>query len=221
MTRPNLLLVDDHPITIDGYVNILTNHNDTPIAFTTAYSCEEAFLKITNRFLSQKTFDLAFLDISLPPYEIKNIQNGIDVGSLIRQYFPDCKIILLTMHNETLLIHNAIKKINPEGFILKNDINANSLVTAYLSIMQGQKFYSSTISKVLSQAILKKLNFDAIDCQILELISKKIKTKDMPEHLDLSLSAVEKRKAAIKNKLLKDTGSNKEIIEEAEKLGLI
>jgi len=221
MTRPNLLLVDDHPITIDGYVNILTNHNDTPIAFTTAYSCEEAFLKITNRFLSQKTFDLAFLDISLPPYEIKNIQNGIDVGSLIRQYFPDCKIILLTMHSETLLIHNAIKKINPEGFILKNDINANSLVTAYLSIMQGQKFYSSTISKVLSQAILKKLNFDAIDCQILELISKKIKTKDMPEHLDLSLSAVEKRKAAIKNKLLKDTGSNKEIIEEAEKLGLI
>ena len=125
------------------------------------------------------------------------------------------------MHSETLLVHNVIKKINPEGFILKNDINAHSLLTAYLSIMQGQKFYSATISKVHNENTLKKLNFDIIDCQILELISRGIKTKYMPHQLDLSLSAIEKRKASIKNKILKDKGSDKEIIEEAEKLGLI
>ena len=221
MTRPNLLLIDDHPITIDGYVNILTNHNDTPIDFTTAYSCEEAYVKITKRYLSQKTFEVAFLDISLPPYESRNIQNGVDLGILIRQYFPDCKIILLTMHSETLLVHNAIKKINPEGFILKNDINAQSLLSAYLSIMQGQKFYSATISKVHNENSIKKLNFDALDFQILDLISKKIKTNDMPKHLNLSLSAIEKRKASIKIKILKDKGSDKEIIEEAKKMKLI
>jgi DNA-binding NarL/FixJ family response regulator len=162
-----------------------------------------------------------FLGFSLPPYEAKNIQNGIDLGALIREYFPACKIILFTIHSEPMLIHNAINKINPEGFILKNHINALSLQTAYLSIIQGQKFYSATISKIHYDNTLKKLNLDALDCQILMLISKKIKTKDMPEHLDLSFSAIEKRKASIKNKLLKDTGSNKEIIEEAEKLGLI
>lgn len=221
MIRTNVLLVDDHPITIDGYMNILTNHNDTFIDYTTAFSCEEAYVQITKNFLSQKTIDLAFLDISLPPYEVKNIQNGTDLGALIRKYFPECKIILLTMHSEPMLIHNAINKINPEGFIVKNDINAHSLLTAYLSIMQGQKFYSATISKVLIQTIIKKLNIDAIDCQILELISKKIKTKDMPKHLNLSLSAIEKRKASIKTKILKDKGSDKELIEEAEKIGLI
>jgi hypothetical protein len=120
-----------------------------------------------------------------------------------------------------MLIHNAINKINPEGFILKNDINVLSLQTAYLSIIQGQKFYSATISKVHNDNTLKKLNIDAIDCQILELISKKIKTKDMPHYLDLSLSAIEKRKAAIKNKLLKDKGSDKELIEHAIKIGLL
>ncbi len=223
MTTQNLLLVDDHPITIDGYVNILTTNkdHDTLIDFTTAYSCEEAYIKITKRYLSQKTFDLAFLDISLPAYKSRNIQNGVDLGALIRKYCPDCKIILLTMHSEPVLIHNAIKKINPEGFILKNDINAQSLLSAYLSIMQGQKFYSATISKVHNENTLKKLNFDAIDCQILELISKKIKTKDMTEHLNLSLSAIEKRKASIKNKLLKNKGSDKEIIEQAKKMKLI
>lgn len=198
MTRSKLLLVDDHPITIDGYVNILTNNNDATIDFTTAFSCEEAYLKITKNFLSQKTFDLAFLDISLPPYEIKNIQNGVELGKLIRQYFPDCKIILITMHSETLLVQNAVEKINPEGFILKNDINAQSLVAAYRSIIQGQKYYSATISKVLSHSIIKKLNFDAIDCQILELISRGIKTKEMTDYLNLSLSAMRKGKLPLK-----------------------
>jgi DNA-binding NarL/FixJ family response regulator len=221
MIRTNVLLVDDHPITVDGYMNILTNHNDTFIDFTTAFSCEEAYVKITKNFLSQKTIDLAFLEISLPPYEIKNIQNGVDLGTLIRKCFPDCKIILLTMHSEPMLIHNAINKINPDGFIVKNDINAHSLLKAYLSIMQGQKFYSATISKVLIQTIIKKLNIDAIDCQILELISRGIKTKYMPHYLDLSLSAIEKRKASIKNKLLKDKGSDKELIEQAIKIGLL
>ena len=223
MIRTNLLLADNFPISIYGYINILTNqnHHNKPIDFTTAYSCEEAYLKITKRFLSQKTLNLVFLVISLPSFESRNIQNGVDLGALIRQYFPECKIILLTMHSEPVLIQNAIKKINPEGFILKNDINAHSLLTAYLSIMQGQKFYSVTVSKVHDQNTLKKLNFDEIDCQILELISKKIKIKDMPKHLNLSLSAIEKRKAAIKTKILKDKSSNKKIVEEAKKIGLL
>jgi DNA-binding NarL/FixJ family response regulator len=223
MIRTNLLLVDDHPIAIDGYVNILSNHKNlsSSIDFTTAYSCHEAFLKITERYQSQKTFEVAFLDISLPPYEAKKIHSGIDLAMLIRNYFPSCKIIFLTMHCEPVLVNNVIQKINPEGFILKNDINAHFLLTAYLSIMQGQKFYSVTISKVHNEKTIKKLNFDALDCQILELISKKIKTKDMTEHLNLSLSAIEKRKASIKNKLLKDKGSDKEIIEQAKKILLI
>ena len=52
MTTQNLLLVDDHPITVDGYVNILSTNkdHDTLIDFTTAYSCEEAYIKITKRF---------------------------------------------------------------------------------------------------------------------------------------------------------------------------
>lgn len=70
MGTSNLLLVDDHPITIDGYVNILSNH-DAAIDFTTANSCQEAYLKITERYVSQKAFDAAFLDISLPPYPTK------------------------------------------------------------------------------------------------------------------------------------------------------
>ena len=125
------------------------------------------------------------------------------------------------MHSEPAIVTNAIHEVNPEGFILKNDIDATSFVTAYQSITLGATFYSNTISKVQNNNTIKKLNFDAIDLQILVLIDKKFKTKDMPEHLNLSLSAIEKRKATIKNKLLKDKGSDKELIKQAIKIGLI
>lgn len=223
MKTHNLLLVDDHPITIDAYINILSRleNSNIPKHFTTAYSCQDAYIKIMERYELQETLDVAFLDISLPPYEDKNIQNGIDLGNIIREYFPECKIILLTMHSEPILLHNAIQKINPEGFILKNDINAQSLMTAYQYIMLGQKFYSSTINDVLNQSIIKKLKFDVIDCEIITLLSRGIRTKDMTELLELSLSTIEKRKSNIKTQLLIDKGTDKNIIEEARKVGIL
>ncbi len=85
----------------------------------------------------------------------------------------------------------------------------------------GNTYYSPSIPKIYNENTIKNLNFDAGGCQLLQLISKKTKNKNMPHYLDLSLSAIEKRKATIKNKLLKDKGTDIEIIEEAEKLELI
>ena len=162
MGTPNLLLVDDHPITIDGYVNILSNH-DAAIDFTTANSCQEAYLKITERYVSQKTFDAAFLDISLPPYPTKQINTGLDLAKLIRSYFPLCKIILLTMHSESVIVNNAIQEISPEGFVLKNDIDSNSFKEAYQVIMNGETFYTATIQKVRNEFLTEKhLLFDVV-----------------------------------------------------------
>jgi DNA-binding NarL/FixJ family response regulator len=223
MTRTEILLIDNHPITIEGYINILSKQENIKVAadFTVAYSCEQAYKKITDNCKSHKTFEVAFVGMNLTPYKEKQIHCGIDVAILIRRNLPSCKIILLTIQSEALLVKKVIEKIDPDGFIFKNDNDSHSLLTAYKSIIGGDTYYSPSICKIHNDNTLEKLNFDAIDCHILELISKKIKTKEMPEHFNLSLSAIDKTKATIKNKLLKDKGSDKEIIEEAKKIGLI
>ncbi len=220
MTTPNLLLVDDHPMVIDNYINFLSNH-DAATGFTTANSCQEAYLKTTERYVSKKAFYTAFLDISLPPYADKQINTGLDLAEFIKSYFPLCKIILLTMHSEPMIVNNAIQEINPEGFILKNDIDSISFEEAYQVIMNGGTFYSATIQKVRNEFLAEKLDFDAIDYQILGLLAQKVKTKDMPIHLNLSLSAIEKRKAHIKNVLLKEKGGSLEIVAAARRIGLL
>ncbi len=222
MLTENLFLVDDHPITIHCYKDLIsrTKTASTDINFVTAYSCQEAYDRIIEKHGDQENFDVAILDISLPSYPTKNLQTGIDVAKLIRHYFPACKIILLTMHSDPAIVTTAVHEVNPEGFILKNDIDATGFVTAYQSIMLGAIFYSNTITKVRNNTIIKKLNFDANDLQILLLLNKRIKTKDMPNYIDLSLSAIEKRKTNIKNQLLKDKGGDTAIVNAAKKLEL-
>lgn len=223
MLKTHLLLVDDHPITIDGYISILYKLEKPSflLDYTTAFSCQDAYIKIMSAYKNKKQFTVACLDISLPGYEVKSLYSGIDLAILIRNYFPDCKIILLTMHSETIPVQNAFQKINPEGFVLKNDLTANLFSTVFQSILAGNTFYSITIERVRNQIVLKELSFDDIDCQILDLISKGIKTKNMTTHLDVSLSCIEKRKAIIKNKLLKNKGNDKQVIIEAKNKGLI
>jgi DNA-binding NarL/FixJ family response regulator len=223
MVKTEILLVDDHPITLDSYISILSNTTNItqPINFTAANSCNEAYLKIMKADHSHLPFEIAFLDISLPPFKEKCLLSGIDLALLIRNCFPTCKIIFVTMHCEPLLVYKAIKKINPEGFIMKNDINAKSFMEAYRTINNGNHYYSQTINKYQNEIKLKKLHFDIIDCQILLLISRGIKTKEMTKNLDLSLSAIEKRKACIKNTLLKEKGSDRELLIAAKKLRLI
>jgi hypothetical protein len=53
------------------------------------------------------------------------------------------------------------------------------------------------------------------------LISQGVKTVNLPNYIPLSMSAIEKRKANIKDQLLKEKGSDKDLIEIAKKLGFL
>ena len=87
--------------------------------------------------------------------------------------------------------------------------------------MNGETFYTATIQKVRNEFLTEKLDLDAIDYRILGLLAQKVKTKDIPMHLNLSLSAIEKRKLHIKNVLLMGTGGSKEIVAAAKRIGLL
>ena len=219
----NILIVDDHPMTVDSYINLLSNNvfeTDNP-AFIKSHDCGDAYNKI-NFYLKQNiNIDLALLDISIPPCEECNISNGADLALVIREKFRNCKIILLTMHSEPLTVDKIIKGINPEGFVSKSDINFELFPNICKEIINGNKFLSTTILESQRELFKNNINWDNHDNDILILISQGIRTVNLPDHIPLSMSAIEKRKANIKDQLLKGKGSDKDLIEKAKKLGLI
>ena len=214
-----ILIVDDHPMTVNGYINVLRNENieGHNLIFTKALDCQQAYELITTQH-----FDIAYLDLSLPPYEEKNITSGLDLGVLIRKTIPDCVVIILTMHSEATLVDRLIKEINPDGILCKSDIDIDEFVNAFKIIFKGEKYMSSKIVKSLRDKDFDKYNLDNYDRQILMRLSEGILTKNIPNYVPLSLSAIEKRKANLKSMFLEGkTGDDHDLIEAIKKIGIL
>lgn len=217
----NILIVDDHPFIIEAYKNAIRGYNSTEYEFsiTQASDCKSGYDQIKNP--ENGPFDIAFFDISMPPYEEKNIFSGEDLAALIKIEIPDCKVILLTMHTELLKISNIIKNINPNALIIKNDLTFDELLTAFDKILKGENYFSHTVVRLVSQMQTDNIELDQFDKQILYHLSKGIKTKDIPSFVPLSLSAVEKRKLNLKENLGIKGGSDIDLIREAKGKGLL
>lgn len=219
----NILVVDDHPMVADSYVNLLSDNDfqeKIPL-FIKSYDCEDAYKKINSCHKQNINIDLALLDISIPPYKELNINGGTDLALLLRERFSNCKIVLLTMHSEPLIVDQIIKGIKPEGFISKNDINFELFPIICKKIIEGDIFRSDTIIESQRKLFKENINWDNHDNDILILISQGVKTVNLPDYIPLSMSAIEKRKANIKDQLLNKKGSDKDLISKAKKLGLL
>ena len=218
----NILIVDDHPFIIEAYKNAIKGYNSKgayEFNITQAKDCKTGYEAIIAA--SSAPFGIAFFDLSMPVYEEKGIFSGEDLALLIKQEMPACKIILLTMHTELLKINTIIKNINPNGLVIKNDLTFDELLLAFDKILKDENYYSQTVVKLVSQIQYDHIEIDAFDKQILFHLSKGIKTKDIPQYVPLSLSAVEKRKLNLKDTLEIKGGSDIDLIREAKNKGLL
>lgn len=220
-TPINILIVDDHPFIIEAYKNAIKGYNakgEYEFSITQAKDCKTGYEAITE---APESFGIAFFDLSMPVYEEKSIFSGEDLAQLIKREMPDCKIILLTMHTELLKINTIIKNINPNGLVIKNDLTFDELLLAFDKILKDENYYSQTVVKLVSQIQYDNIEIDAFDKQILFHLSKGTKTKDIPQYVPLSLSAVEKRKLNLKDILEIKGGSDIDLIREAKNKGMI
>ncbi len=218
----NILIVDDHPFIIEAYKNAIKGYNSKAIydfVITQAKDCESGYEAIMAKDI--EPFGVAFFDLSMPVYEEKGIFSGEDLALLIKKQMPECKIILLTMHSELLKINTIIKNINPNGLVIKNDLTFDELLLAFDKILKNENYYSQTVVKLVSQTQFENIEIDAFDKQILYQLSKGTKTKDIPQYVPLSLSAVEKRKLNLKELLEIKGGSDIDLIREAKNKGLL
>src|SRR5690606_10137000 len=125
------------------------------------------------------------------------------------------------MNREATLVDRLIKEINPEGILCKSDIDIDEFLNAFKIILNGNTYKSNKIVKSLKDKDFDQYNLDNYDRQILMRLSEGILTKNIPNYVPLSLSAIEKRKANLKNMFLKGGGDDHELIETIKKMGII
>ena len=214
-----VLMVDDHPPIIEGYKSILSfNPFGYELHTSSAHSCEAAYTIIIS---VKNTFDVVFLDMTLPPYIEKNLHSGEDLIPFVKKYHPNAKIIILTSHSEAIALFKVLNEYDPQGLLVKSDFQSQELITAFDTVIKGGTYYSQTVIKHKKSWEEKNKVMDNYNRQILLLLSQGVKTKTIQEQLHLSKSAIDKRKALIKQLFGIEKGTDEDILREARKQGLI
>jgi len=222
MQELKILMVDDHPMIIEGYQNILlaTKKTSQELSIDVAYDCDKA-----NEFIRKSAnsvpYNVLFFDISLPASKDGLITSGEDLAKIARTYLPEAKVIILTMFNESFRILNIIKEINPEGLLIKSDLTSSELAEAFQHILVEPPYYSSTVSNFLKTTISSDIYLDEVNRKILHLLSQGIKTRSLKDYIDLSMSAIEKRKKHLKELFLVEDGKDETLLNEARQKGFL
>lgn len=214
-----VLIIDDHAPIIEGYKGMLSfNKEGHALKFEEAKNCETAYILIIDQNLF---FDVIYVDISLPPYEKMGINSGEDLIPFIKKYKPESKIIIVTSHTEHFVLYKIYQKLKPQGILIKSDFTPTEFSTAFNEIIGGKEYYSQTIKEAIKKITSPDFYLDSIDMQIITLLSKGIKSKNLIDHLPLGISAIDKRKLRIKDFFFIEKGNDEDIIREAKKRNYI
>lgn len=218
-----ILMIDDHPMIIEGYQNTLqfTKSAKQNLTIHIANNCDEAIKYMNTSVEHNSPYDVLFIDISLPPSSDGTMNSGEDLAEYARKNLPTAKIIILTMFNESFRIHNIIKNIDPEGFLIKSDLTSSELASAFQAVLYNPPFYSGTVNSHIRKTITSDIVIDEKNRKILHLLSQGVKTKNLAAHLDLSLSAIEKRKKQLKEVFAIEDGQDETLLTEARKQGFV
>lgn len=219
-----VLIVEDHPLICEAYKSALSHVSSTEqdIAFKIeeANNLDDAVEKI-EAATKNEGFDLVFLDIRLPQSTNNKILSGEDLGVLVRKQLPETKVIMSTSFNDNFRIHTILRNINPDGFLIKNDIVPKELVLAINTVINDPPYYSQTIIKLLRKQVTMDYTIDKTDRLLLHELSEGTKTKDLPGILHLSIAGVEKRKRQLKMMFDLQSESDKELVAVAKEKGFI
>lgn len=218
-----ILIIDDHQLIIDSLHHIIDNLEFTSL-IEQAKDLSEAYNKTINT-INQKKWDLIIMDLQLPVGIDSNckLKSGIELGICLKNKYPITKIIVLTSHSNEIIFSEVIKKINPEGFLLKNDIDHTDVKKSIKKLLfNNEQFFSKDVNAyLLKKERLKKSNIDDYDLKILIELSQGGKLKELRGFIPLSKSGIEKRIRRLKDIFEIESRSNRDLIQVAKEKGVI
>jgi DNA-binding NarL/FixJ family response regulator len=219
----NALIIDDHPIIVNAikmamaHISLTTN---LEFNISSAHDCETAdtALKVANR---SSSLDLVILDISLPISKNCKFLSGEDIGIEIRESVPEAKLIVMTSHSDNHILYNIFKSLNPDGFLIKSDIDNQDLIKALKDVIDGIPYYTKTVTRLIRSHMASQIVLDKIDREILYHLSTGTKMKDLPDIVNLSLAGIERRKRNLRDVFDTQKKDDKALIERAKEKGFV
>lgn len=191
-----IMLADDHQILRAGLKDLIEKDKAFKVVGQ-AKDGDELLL-----LMDSVKCDLVIMDLSMPN------RDGMEAIQEIRKKFQKVKILVLTMQKDQEHFRHAMAH-GASGYVLKEDAY-DQLLIALKMILQGKKFVSPTISKLLTDYYVRSLDeaqSSSLDIltkreqQILKFIANGMANKNIAARLKLSIRTVETHRANLSHKL--------------------
>ncbi len=179
------MLVDDHKILLDGIKQLLSAEPDLEVV------AEATDARMGLNLLSYLQADILVTDLSLP--DVTHTSFITDV----RKKFPELKILVLSMHDESELLRDVLKT-GVNGYVLKSN-SREELVRAIRNVILGEYYVSPDVSLKLMEQEQRK-NSSALterEIEIVKLIAKEFSNKQIADALFISERTVESHRKNI------------------------
>lgn len=207
MEKIKIIVVDDHPMVIEGMKAMLNQIRYVELC-ATASNAYEAMEKV-----KENQPDLVITDINMP--EI----SGVELTSKLKKEFPNLKIIGMSTFNERSYISQMIQN-GADGFLVKS-ASKEEIETAISSVLDGKMYLSSDagISNSEQKELKNQPTLTRREKEILTLISEGFTNPQIAEKLFISLYTVETHRKNLLSKF--NTNNTASLIKIAATNGLI
>ncbi len=213
MTRKiRVSIADDHPLIINGLIQVFQNCED--IEVIASYSDGRELLN----GLPALQPDVLLLDLQMPNGP------GEEVAPIIKEAYPDIKIIALTNQDNTYYV-KTMMRLGASGYVLKTS-GADIISEAIRSVYSGEIFIDPLLKEKLVQETLHTKKIQSATPQltrrekeVLELIASNFTSQEIADKLFLSKRTIDIHR---QNLLLKlEVKNSAALTKKAMQLGLI
>jgi len=186
-----IIIVEDHPLVIDGLTNVLSSHEN----FAVLKSCFNAKELLTA--LEIELPNVILMDIRLPDID------GITLCKMVKKKHPEIEIIALTTFNHRYYIQAMIES-GAKGYVLKN-ASPEEIIESIIYVNEGVEFFTDEVKSQIKSSKKNPIYISKREREILRFIAEGFTNKEIAEKLFISHLTVDSHR---KNLILKFQASN-------------
>ena len=210
-------IADDHKIVREGIKAMLGG--EPWIEIVGEASDGEEMLEL----LERKKVDVVLLDIDMP------CMDGICCAKVIRKFWPQTRILFVSMHESEKFIINAFRA-GADGYISK-DSGKSEIINAVRTLAEGNSYFSKEVSQKIythlnrpperraPSDMREKPQLTAREAQVLALIAKEYTNQEIADKLFISPHTVVSHRRNLLQKLQAKNSAG--LVHHAARFGLL
>ena len=206
MTRPRILIADDHAMLLDAFRALLESEFDVVGTVTDGRMLLEEFSRLHP--------DVVLLDIAMP------LLNGLDAGRQLRAQHKSVKLIYLTMYADPDLAGEALR-LGASGYVLKRSA-AHELKQAIHEALRGRSYITPLITRDVVGSPIDRTNRHTLTMrqrEVLQLLAEGRSMKEVGAVLNVTARTVAFHKYKMMERLGLKTSA--ELVQFAVKQGMV